>query len=205
MKPYTTLFLDIGGVLLSNGWDHHMREKAATLFQLDLTEMNARHALTFDTYEIGKISLDEYLTRVVFYTPRSFSREGFKQFMFAQSESVPAMIALIREVKERYQLKTVAVNNEGRELMWHRVRHFNLDTFIDFFVCSSFVHLRKPDQEIYTLALDLAQVPASSVIYIDDRQMLVEIARQLGIYSIQHQTVEKTREILFSLFPSYIY
>ena len=80
----TTLFLDIGGVILSNGWDHQLREKAAKKFGLDFMEMNQRHALTFDTYEIGKITLDEYLNRVVFYVSRSFSHEDFKEFMFGE-------------------------------------------------------------------------------------------------------------------------
>lgn len=109
MKPstYTTLFLDIGGVLLSNGWDHSIRTKAAETFQLDLVEFNKRHALTFDTYEIGKITLDVYLDRTVFYVQRDFSREKFKEFMFNQSQPIPQMIELIRGLKSRYCLRTV--------------------------------------------------------------------------------------------------
>lgn len=195
-STYTTLFLDIGGVLLTNGWEQSMREKAAQKFGLDLIDLNKRHALTFDTYEIGKITLDVYLDRVVFYMPRSFSREEFKDFMFAQSQAYPEMIQFIREIKDRYSLRTVAISNEGRELVLYRIHHFKLKEFIDFFVCSGFVGLRKPDESIYRLALDLAQVTPKEVIYIDDRAMLTEIGGQLGMESIQHQNFQKTQNLL---------
>jgi putative hydrolase of the HAD superfamily len=193
---YTTLFLDVGGVFLTNGWDHNMREHASQKFDLDLVELNKRHALTFDTYEIGKITLDVYLDRVVFYTARSFSREEFKEFMFAQSQAYPEMIQLIRDLKERYSLRTVAVSNEGRELMLNRINHFKMREFIDFFVCSCFIGYRKPDISIYRLALDMAQVKPQEVIYIDDRLMLAEIGGQLGMQAIQHKNYEQTKELL---------
>lgn len=193
---YTTLFLDVGGVLLTNGWDHHSRENAAKKFHLDYDEMNGRHALTFDTYEIGKITLDEYLNRVVFYQSRSFSLDQFKEFMFVQSQSYPEMIQLIRDVKVHYSLRTVVVSNEGRELMEQRIKRFQLKKFIDFFVCSGFIGLRKPDEEIYRTALDMAQVDPNEVIYIDDRPMLVEIGCKLGMQSIRHMTATQTRNLL---------
>jgi putative hydrolase of the HAD superfamily len=193
---YTTLFLDVGGVFLTNGWDHHMREKAAQKFLLNYEDMNSRHALTFDTYEIGKITLDEYLKRVVFYQSRSFSLDEFKEFMFTQSQSYPEMIQLLRDIKSRYSLKTVVVSNEGRELMEQRIQRFRLKEFIDFFICSGFVGLRKPDEEIYRIALDSAQVDPKEVIYIDDRSMLVEIGNQLGLQSIQHISFEQTKNLL---------
>jgi putative hydrolase of the HAD superfamily len=173
-----------------------MREHASQKFDLDLVELNKRHALTFDTYEIGKITLDVYLDRVVFYTARSFSREEFKEFMFAQSQAYPEMIQLIRDLKERYSLRTVAVSNEGRELMLNRINHFKMREFIDFFVCSCFIGYRKPDISIYRLALDMAQVKPQEVIYIDDRLMLAEIGGQLGMQAIQHKNYEQTKELL---------
>lgn len=202
---YATLFLDIGGVFLTNGWDHHMRQKAAEKFQIDYNELNSRHALTFDTYEIGKISLDEYLDRVVFYQPRSFSHNEFKDFMYAQSQPYPEMIQLIRDVKSRYSLRTVAVCNEGRELMEKRIDRFHMKEFIDFFICSAFVGLRKPDEEIYRYALDLSQAKPNEVIYIDDRPMLVEIGRKIGFQAIQHTAVDKTRNFLNDLLSVHVH
>src|SRR5512146_3183958 len=138
----TTLFLDIGGVLLTNGWDRKARQLAAATFNLDYDEMNERHHLTFDTYEEGKLKLDEYLDRVIFYVDRPFLKSEFKEFMFAQSQPYPQMIGLINEIKTRYGLKVAAVSNEGRELTEHRIKKYNLDQVIDFFVSSCFVHYR---------------------------------------------------------------
>src|SRR5258706_16160149 len=123
-SPITTLFLDIGGVLLTNGWDRGIRRLASEKFGLDYAEMDERHHLTFDTYEEGKLSLDEYLDRVVFYQDRSFSHDDFKAFMFAQSNPFPEMIELVRGLKHQYGLQVAAVSNEGRELTTYRVQQF---------------------------------------------------------------------------------
>lgn len=195
----STLFLDIGGVLLTNGWDHNMRQAAADRFDLDYEEMNERHHLTFDTYEEGKLGLDEYLKRVVFYQERKFSPQEFKDFMFSQSKPKPDMIHLIKGLKQHFGLKIAAVSNEGRELTIHRVQKFDLSSFIDFFISSCFVHFRKPDVDIYRLALDCAQEPVEKVFYIDDRAMFVEVAASLGIRGIQHTIFERTETALASL------
>jgi putative hydrolase of the HAD superfamily len=191
-KDITALFLDIGGVLLTNGWDHHARKVAAKKFGLDLAEMEDRHHLTFDTYEVGKLSLTEYLSRVVFYKERRFTRAQFREFMFAQSRPFPLMIELVRALKAQHGLKVVVVNNEGRELNSFRIRRFRLDGFVDFFISSCFVHLRKPDEDIYRMALDIAQVRAEQVIYIEDRPMFVRIAEGLGMRGIRHTDYKST-------------
>ena len=188
----TCLFLDIGGVLLTNGWDHHARRRAAAHFKLELAEMEDRHHLTFDTYEEGKLTLEEYLNRVVFYRKRPFTRAQFRRFMFSQSEPYPEMIELIRKLKAKYGLKIVVVSNEARELNSHRIRRFKLDGFVDSFVSSCFVHLRKPDADIFRLALDIVQAPARQVVYIENTPMFVQIAEGLGIPSILHTDYRST-------------
>jgi putative hydrolase of the HAD superfamily len=195
----TTLFLDIGGVLLSNGWDRRSRREAAEKFGLDYNEMDERHHLTFGTYEEGKLTLEEYLSRAVFYEERPFSRDSFIMFMFAQSHPYPDMIDLVRRLKERYGLKVIAVSNEGRELTEYRIKRFELGTFIDCFVSSCFVHVRKPDYDIYRIAMDVAQVACGEAVYIDDRDMFVEVARCLGIQGIVHKDLVSTREALAAL------
>jgi putative hydrolase of the HAD superfamily len=195
----TTLFLDIGGVLLTNGWDHRMRHDAAGRFGLDFADMDERHHLTFDTYEEGKISLEEYLNRVIFYRDRPFSRREFKAFMFAQSRPYPSMIDLIRNLRERYRLRIAAVSNEGRELTVYRIKEFELGQFMDFFISSCFVHYRKPDPDIYRIALDIAQVQPEQVAYIEDRPMFVDVAGSLGLHGIYHTSPESTRSALAEL------
>jgi putative hydrolase of the HAD superfamily len=197
--PITTLFLDIGGVLLTNGWDRHMRRSAAEKFDLDLEELDERHHLTFDTYEEGELSLDDYLTRVVFHEERPFTREDFKSFLFSRSEQKPEMIDLMARLKERHGLKMAVISNDGRELTLYRVKKFNLGSFIEFFIVSCFVHFRKPDLRLYRLALDCAQVTAEESVYIDDRKMFVEVAEGIGLHGIHHTEYEKTREALDAL------
>jgi putative hydrolase of the HAD superfamily len=198
-SPVTTLFLDIGGVLLTDGWDHHARKRAATEFNLDLAEMQDRHHLVFETYEEGKITLEEYLAQVVFYQERPFTPAQFRKFLFAQSKPYPKMIKLVRRLKVQYGLKVVVVSNEARELNLHRIRKFKLDKYVDSFISSSFVHVRKPDPDIFRLALDIAQTPARQIVYIEDTPMFVQIAEGLGIRSIHHTDYKSTRAELSAL------
>jgi putative hydrolase of the HAD superfamily len=195
----TTLFLDVGGVLLTNGWDRQARERAAETFSLNYNELDERHHLTFDTYEEGKLSLDGYLTRVVFHETRPFTREEFRKFMFDQSSPFPEMIELVCTLKSRHRLKVVVVSNEGRELTEHRVQTFGLGRFVDFFVSSCFVHFRKPDSDIFHMALNISQVSPKEVAYIDDRPMFVEVAATLGIRGIVHTDYESTKGALATL------
>jgi len=197
----TALFLDVGGVMLTNGWDRKSREAAAKQFNLDLDELNDRHRMTFDTYESGKLSLDEYLQRSVFYKDRPFTPEQFRSFMFEQSIAYPEMIDLIKALKARYGLKIAVVNNEGRELNEYRIKTFQLNEFVDFFISSCFVHFRKPDADIWKIALDIAQVPREEVVYIDDRAMFVQVAQGLGLKGVVHnyKNVGATRDALAAL------
>jgi putative hydrolase of the HAD superfamily len=194
--PVTTLFLDIGGVMLSNGWGHDSRRLSAEKFNLNLSEMEERHHLTFVTYEEGKLTMKEYLNRVVFYQKRTFTPDQFKEFMFNQSTPFTEMIEFILKLKEQNRLKIAVVNNEARELNEHRIKKFKLNKFVDFYISSCFVHFRKPDADIFRIALDIAQVPAEHVVYIENTGMFVDIARDLGIRSILHTDYQSTRSEL---------
>lgn len=195
----TCLFVDIGGVLLTDGWTHESRTRAAKEFALEPEEFERRHRQAFETFEVGKLTVEEYLARVVFHQKRTFTHAQFERFMFAQSEPYPPMIELVRRLKARYGLKVVVVSNEARELNAHRIRKFKLAGFVDVFVSSCYVRLRKPDADIFRLALDLAQVPARQVIYLENTPMFVEVAASLGIRGILHKDYESTRVKLAAL------
>jgi putative hydrolase of the HAD superfamily len=188
----TCLFVDIGGVLLSNGWDHHFRQRAAANFNLDWSEMEERHQLNVNTFEEGKLTLDDYLSRVVFYQERSFTPDQFRQYMFSLSKPCPEMIELMRQLKRKYGVKIAVVSNESRELNAHRIHMFRLNEIVDFFVSSCFVHIRKPDIDIFRLALDIAQTPAEQIVYIENTPMFVQIAEGLGIKGILHTDCKST-------------
>lgn len=191
-NPITTVFIDIGGVFLTNGWDHLSRKLAAKKYNLDFDEMETRHQLIFSTYELGKLDLKNYLDFVVFYQKRKFTFAQFKKFMFDQSKPFPEMLELIHQLKIKYKLKIAAVNNEARELNTYRIQKFKLGDVVDFFISSCIVQLRKPDPEIYRLALDIAQISADQVIYIDDRPLFVDVAKNLDIKGIHHIDYKST-------------
>ena len=195
----TCAFLDIGGVLLTDGWDRQARKRAASHFKLNLAEMDERHHQTWDTHQAGKLSLDEYLDWAVFFEKRPFTKSQFRHFMFSQSKPYPEMIELAVQLKQRHGLKIAVVSNEGRELNAYRIQKFGLARFVDFFVSSCFVHLLKPDADIFRLALDMAQTPASQVVYLENTRMFVQVAEGLGIRSILHTDWRSTSEKLHSL------
>jgi len=197
--PITCLFLDIGGVLLTDGWGHHARRRAAKRFKLDWAGMEQRHGLNFETHEEDKVTFREYLDRVVFYEKRPFTRAEFRRFMFAQSKPFPDMIELLRRLKAEYGLKIFVVSNESRELNAYRISRFKLAGFVDAFISSCFVGLRKPDADIFKLALDIAQTPARQIVYIENTKMFVQIAEGMGIRSILHTDYNSTRAKLAAL------
>jgi putative hydrolase of the HAD superfamily len=197
--PIKTLFVDIGGVLLTDGWNHHARRRTAKHFKLDWAGMEERHGLNFETHEADKITFNEYLDRVVFYEKRLFTQAEFRRFMFAQSKPYAEMLALVRNLKTKYGLKIIVVSNESRELNAYRIRQFKLDEFVDAFISSCFVHLRKPDADIFKLALDVAQTPARQIVYIENTPLFVQIAEGMGIRSILHTDYKTTCTKLVSL------
>ncbi len=191
--------MDVGGVLLTNGWDHVERKRVAKHFKLDWAEMDERHRLVFETHEEGKLSFEEYLGWVVFYEKRPFTRNQFRDFMFAQSKPFPKMLDLVAQLKKQHGLKIVVVSNESREVNAYRIRTFKLDRLVDTFISSCFVQMRKPDIKIFELALDLAQTAPAQAIFLDNTPMFVQIADRLGMQGILHVDYESTRAKLTAL------
>jgi putative hydrolase of the HAD superfamily len=192
------IFLDIGGVLLSNGWGHESRQAAAVKFGLDYEEMNTLHEFIFNIYEIGSINLDEYLNTTVFYTQRNFTREAFKEFMFSQSTELPHLLPWLVDWKQRQagKIRVIAINNEGRELNQYRIAKFGLHRCFDAFVTSCEVGMRKPDPGIFSLAMGIAQAGPEQCVYFDDRPILVDAALRLGLEAYRHTDFETTKQIL---------
>ena len=195
-----TLFLDIGGVLGTNGWDTAARQRAAAHFGFDFEEFNARHKRLFDQYETGHLTLTEYLRGAVFHASRPFSESEFTAFMLEQSEAWPANIAFFRALKVRYRLKVYAVNNEGRELNDHRLARFGFGELFDATVSSCYAGMRKPDPRLYRLALDLSQTAAPDILVIDDRPEFTELAAALGLNSYRYESLAATQVALADQF-----
>lgn len=191
--------MDIGGVFLTNGWDHLSRKKAAEVFGFDFEEMNDLHNFIYNIFEIGHISFDEYLDTILFYKPQTFSKEEFKNFIFSQSQELPSLLAWAKEWKKNTPLPVFALSNENADLNTYRIENFNLREIFDGFFSSCYLGVRKPDPKIYNMALQICQVKPEECLYFDDRPMLIDAAEKLGIISVLHQDFETTKTILEQL------
>ena len=192
----TTLFWDIGGVILTNGWDRNARREAADTFHLDWEEFQDRHELSFPAFDSGHLSLDEYLDRTLFYRPRSFSREEFTAFMFAQSKEYPEPRAILDAAARTGEYFIGAINNEPLELNQYRIEAFQLRRDFVVFFSSCYVRARKPEELIFRVALDVTQRAPEQCIFIDDRPLNLESPRRLGMNVIHYQSPEQLRSEL---------
>ena len=193
MSEITTLFWDIGGVILTNGWGGDARRRASEIFHLDWEEFQDRHDLSFPALDTGHISLDEYLNRTLFYRPRAFSREEFIVFMFAQSKEYPESRALLDKVARSGKYFLGSINNEPLELNEYRIKAFQLRRDFQVFFSSCYLHTRKPEEMIFRIALEVTQRPAAECVFIDDRPLNLENPRKLGMKTIHYQNAEQLR------------
>lgn len=187
MSIITTLFWDIGGVVLTNGWDRESRREAANAFELDWEDFQDRHDLAFPAFDAGQITLNQYLDRTLFYRPRSFTREEFTAFMFAQSKEYPNTRAVLSSLARTGNYFIAAINNEPLELNQYRIEAFGLRKDFQVFFSSCYVNARKPDEVIFRMALSVTQRPPEECVFIDDRAINLENPRRLGMNVIHHK------------------
>lgn len=200
MLKISTVFSDVGGVLLTNGWDHEERQRFVEQFKLDAREFEDRHQMLVAAFENGGLDLEQYLDRTLFYHPRPFSKEEVREFMYAQSAALPDSLALMARLAQcRNQLLMATLNNESRELNLHRIEKFGLRKYFSVFFSSCYLGVSKPHAQIYRLALDLSQRQPEECVFIDDRSLNLECARQLGFHTIQFQNAAQLENHLRGL------
>ncbi len=193
MSEIHAIFWDVGGVLLTNAWDHNERAAALEHFHLDEKEFHSRHEMVVSSFERGKITLDEYLDRTVFYRDRPFTRNEFRDYMFSLSRPIPEVLAFARALAGSGKYFMGTINNESRDLNLYRIEKFGLREIFRLFVSSCFVGLRKPESGIYRLAIEITQFNPEECCFIDDRALNLECAAKLGMHTIQMQTPEQLR------------
>jgi putative hydrolase of the HAD superfamily len=179
------IFWDVGGVILTNAWDRKQRESALEHFRLDPEEFQDRHELVVSSFERGKISLNEYLDRTVFYRSRSFTHDQFRDYIYSLSQPVEGGLELARELAGSSKYLMATINNESRDLNEFRITKFGLRDIFRLFVSSCFVGLRKPERDIYRLALEVSQKKPEECCFIDDRVLNLEVAAQLGMHTME--------------------
>ena len=195
----TAIFWDVGGVLLSNAWDHQQRQRTLKRFGLDEVEFETRHEMLVSSLERGKIILDEYLERTIFYRPRPFTLDEFKNYMFSLSEPCTETLQLAKELSKSCRHLMATINNESKELNLFRIQTFGLREIFSLFVSSCFVGLRKPEDGIYRLALNITQRTPEESCFIDDRPLNLDAASRLGMHVIQMKSTEQLRQELQKL------
>lgn len=178
--PITHVFFDIGGVLGSNGWDREQRAHAVTRFGLDAADFDKRHHEIVGEWETGRIGIDEYLDSTVFDVSRDFGRDEFVAFMCAQSEPDAAAIAVARRLAATDRARLFTLNNESATLNEYRIAAFGLRPLFVAFLSSCWLGVRKPSRAIFERALGIAQVRATDVLFVDDREQNLQPARMLG-------------------------
>ena len=199
MLRITTLFWDIGGVILTNGWDRESRRAAMDAFELDPEEFQDRHELSFPAFDAGQISINEYLDRTLFYRPRKFTREEFTAFMFAQSKEFSGSRAVLDACVRTGKYFVGAINNEPLELNQYRIEAFNLRKSFQVFFSSCYVHSRKPEDGIFRIALAVNQRAPEECVFNYDRPLKLESPRRLGFSVIHYQSPDQLRTDLRNL------
>lgn len=191
------VFWDIGGVLLTNGWDREQRAGVVARFGLDAEDFAERHKLAVPELERGRMTLTEYLEQVVFHTPRPFTPGDFRAAMEAESQPREETLALARELGGRHRM--YSLNNEGHDLNEYRIRTYRLDEFLLAFFTSCYLGVLKPNPAMYRLGLSLAQVRPDEAVMIDDRPQNAEAARSVGMHAVRYENAAQLREELAAL------
>jgi len=184
MAEITAIFWDVGGVVLTNGWDRHARQRAAEEFRLDWEDFEDRHELVVSRFETGRMGLDHYLDRTIFYCARDFSRDDFRNYMFAQSMLIDGTLEIVERLARTGRYLLATLNNESRELNLFRIERFGLRKYFSIFLSSCFLGVKKPEDEIFRLALDLSQRRPEECLFIDDRELNIECATRCGLQAL---------------------
>ena len=185
MPKISAVFSDVGGVLLTNGWDHTQRARMIEQFGLDGADFEGRHQMLSAALDAGHLTLDDYLERTIFYCPRAFTKAEVRDCMYMQSQAFPDSLALMARIAATRKLLLATLNNESRELNLYRIEKFGLRKYFSVFFSSCYLGVTKPHSQIYRLALDLSQRQADECVFIDDRPLNLEGAQRLGLRTIQ--------------------
>jgi len=199
MAEISALFWDVGGVLLTNGWDRHSRERAAKKFSLDWEDFEDRHELVVSRFETGRLSLDRYLDRTIFYRDRDFGKDVFKAHMLDQSKPIDGTLDVVARLAQAGRCLMATLNNESRELNLYRIDHFGLRKYFSLFMTSSFLGVKKPEDEMFRLALDLTQHEPEECVFIDDREINLEGADHLGLRTLHFKNAPQLEKDLQKL------
>ncbi len=187
-QGFDAILFDVGGVLLTNGWDHTERQAAYAHFGLneaEVAEIEARHAGPYDLLERDALTLDEFLAEVIFFKARGFTAEDFQRVMLEQSKLLgDSGLAVLRELAGHGDWLLGLLNNESRALHQFRMDRFGIAAYVDVQLSSCYLGLRKPEAAMYQRAVDILGCGPERILFIDDRTVNTSAAEELGITAI---------------------
>ena len=197
MFPFDAILFDVGGVLLTNGWDHRERALVLAQFGLDREEFEILNKLHYPAWERGATTVNEYLDRTIFYRPRTFSQQEFFGAMCAQSAPLEnGALGILSELAASKKCMVGFLNNEARETNEFRFEKFGLRAKGQVAFSSCYLNQRKPDPAIYRCALDILGATPARVLFIDDRPENAAAAAALGIHAIRFEGADSLRSEL---------
>ncbi|MDR3793820.1 MAG: HAD-IA family hydrolase [Terracidiphilus sp.] len=200
MSQFEVILFDVGGVLLTNGWDRYERGEVFARFGIDKAEYDARQREHYVAWDTGQITAREFQDATIFYKPRTFSREEFWAAVLEQSELLPdGALGILEEIAASNKYLLGALNNEPRETNEYRFEKFGLNGLLRVRLSSCYLGLHKPDLPFYRRALDILGCPAEQVLFIDDRVENVAAATDVGIHALLFEGAEKLRRELEEL------
>jgi putative hydrolase of the HAD superfamily len=194
VRPFDVILFDIGGVLLTNGWDHGDREQIFNRFGIDVTDYQERQSKLYEPWDTGRITADQFLSETIFHCPRPFTREEFWQAVLACSQWLEdGALGILEEIVASNRYLVGALNNEPRETNQYRFEHFGLSRWLRVRLSSCYLGLRKPDLAYYRRAIEILGVLPERILFIDDRIVNVEAAQQVGLRALHYEGAQKLR------------
>ena len=197
--PLTTLFCDVGGVLIENPWISVSKELgskyrvARRVVFSELTRLSKpldRNQLTL--YAFNQ-QLSESLARPIPYA-------YFEGLLLGPSlRKIPIVWDAVRELKDSAGLSIIALSNMS-ELVWESLqRKYDIQSLFDDAILSFRHGVIKPDPRIFELALGEARSSPEECLLLDDSKENIRAAKSLGLRTRHVSHPKETARFLRSL------
>ena len=186
-----TIFWDIGGVVLTNGWDKGQRSRVLSRLGVNLEAYEEVHERANYYWERGLMTAKEFFAQTVLQAnPHlDLTFETLWPQVCAESKVLHAeCLDMLSELKEQGSYRLATLNNESRELNEYRLDAFKLRSLFDYFICSGYVHEMKPLPGIFRSAIDVSGFAARTALFIDDKSENCAAAEALGMHVICFKT-----------------
>jgi len=126
----------------------------------------------------GELTSDEFLTQLGFSDPVFHMRDYIENHLTIDRDFYT--FADETEGKYNYAL----LSNDVSEWSRYITEYYDLNRYLPIKIVSGDVHFRKPDRQIYEIALKMLNVPAEECIFIDNSVQNLRTAARLGMDTI---------------------